>query len=51
MKPSLSPKRAMVVATTAVLALGLAACSSGGAKTTSTASNAGSGGKVATTGD
>jgi simple sugar transport system substrate-binding protein len=49
MKLGFSRRRTMLVATTAVLALGLAACSSGGAATTGTASNAGSGGKVATT--
>ena len=49
MKLGLSRKRTMLVATTAVLALGLAACSSGGANTSGTASNAGGGGKVATT--
>jgi simple sugar transport system substrate-binding protein len=49
MKPGLSRKRTMLVATIVVFALGLAACSSGGATTTGTAGNAGSGGKVATT--
>jgi simple sugar transport system substrate-binding protein len=49
MKPGLPRKRTMLVATTAVLALGLAACSSGGGNTTGTASNVGGGGKVATT--
>jgi len=48
MKPGLSRKRAMLVATTAVLALGLVACSSGGAPSSSS-SNAGSGGQVANT--
>jgi simple sugar transport system substrate-binding protein len=47
MKSGLSRRRTILVATSAVLALGLAACSSGG-KVTTTASAA-SGGKVATT--
>jgi len=47
MKSGLSRRRTMLVATSAVLALGLAACSSGG-KVTTTASAA-SGGKVAAT--
>jgi simple sugar transport system substrate-binding protein len=48
MKSGLSRRRTMLVATSAVLALGLAACSSGG-KVTTTASAASGGGKVATT--